>query len=564
MSNILGPYYAPWHRKASYFHWIRDLRPMWVRIHQPSAGDIADVQGASPETLIMLRSWDIDDHNGDRKREVAADPVGAARYHALLWEDKLRALLEEADRDGREVDPSKWYIGLINEPNKDILPQIVRYTKEWLHIARKHQWRLGVGVSSVGNFPKPGEHPNSWDLFKSLENAINNTGSVLIAHEYWLPEGPDFVWVDKHGRERHEAGNTAWRHHSIPLDVRIVIGEAGANGYLWNRHTSSDNGGWQNYRNFGLDAASYAAQVRQYIEGCDKRVEGVLLYMLDHHTDQWQSFDIEPALSELLAIRDARPQVESPFADDPDLPQQPPWTIHMPTIVHDTPKTMFVKAPAGLNVRKGPGTEHPILHKLPYGEKLKITGSFSDWRQVNALQQWVHGEWLSDTEPEPLPTEIEPEPQPVEPTGDKWERSYAFTAGWEGGFQNVRNDKGNWTGGQVGVGELKGTNWGISAASYPHLDIKNLTKEQAKDIFHRDYWIASGAHELDWPGCLIVFDTAILHGVGTAQSWLNEAGPNPLFFAARRLRSYTQSDNWHFWGNAWTRRVADLLEEAAK
>jgi lysozyme family protein len=34
----------------------------------------------------------------------------------------------------------------------------------------------------------------------------------------------------------------------------------------------------------------------------------------------------------------------------------------------------------------------------------------------------------------------------------------------EGGFQNDPDDSGNWTGGKVGVGELKGTKWGICAA----------------------------------------------------------------------------------------------------
>lgn len=33
----------------------------------------------------------------------------------------------------------------------------------------------------------------------------------------------------------------------------------------------------------------------------------------------------------------------------------------------------------------------------------------------------------------------------------------------EGGFQCDPKDRGNWTGGRVGVGELKGTNRGIAA-----------------------------------------------------------------------------------------------------
>jgi lysozyme family protein len=32
------------------------------------------------------------------------------------------------------------------------------------------------------------------------------------------------------------------------------------------------------------------------------------------------------------------------------------------------------------------------------------------------------------------------------------------------------------------------TKWGISQRAYPDIDIKNLTKEQAKEIYKRDYW----------------------------------------------------------------------------
>ena len=44
----------------------------------------------------------------------------------------------------------------------------------------------------------------------------------------------------------------------------------------------------------------------------------------------------------------------------------------------------------------------------------------------------------------------------------------------EGGFTNDPNDRGNWTSGKIGVGELKGTKYGISAMAYPLEDIKNI------------------------------------------------------------------------------------------
>jgi len=59
----------------------------------------------------------------------------------------------------------------------------------------------------------------------------------------------------------------------------------------------------------------------------------------------------------------------------------------------------------------------------------------------------------------------------------------------EGGFTDDPDDHGNWTGGEIGVGILKGTKWGISAKSYPTLDIKNLTRPMAIKIYLNDFWL---------------------------------------------------------------------------
>jgi len=47
---------------------------------------------------------------------------------------------------------------------------------------------------------------------------------------------------------------------------------------------------------------------------------------------------------------------------------------------------------------------------------------------------------------------------------------------WEGGYINDIDDAG---------GETK---YGITKRQYPNIDIKNLTKDQAIEIYHNDYW----------------------------------------------------------------------------
>lgn len=63
--------------------------------------------------------------------------------------------------------------------------------------------------------------------------------------------------------------------------------------------------------------------------------------------------------------------------------------------------------------------------------------------------------------------------------------SLAFTLKYEGGYSSNRKDPGNWTGGKVGAGVLKGTKYGIAAHSYPNLDIKNLTLDDVKPIYEK-------------------------------------------------------------------------------
>lgn len=56
----------------------------------------------------------------------------------------------------------------------------------------------------------------------------------------------------------------------------------------------------------------------------------------------------------------------------------------------------------------------------------------------------------------------------------------------EGGYQNFKNDGGNWSSKKVGVGTMcGGTKYGIACAYNPGVNIKALTKEQAASIYSK-------------------------------------------------------------------------------
>lgn len=142
----------------------------------------------------------------------------------------------------------------------------------------------------------------------------------------------------------------------------------------------------------------------------------------------------------------------------------------------------------------------------------------------------------------------------------------------EGGYSNNKNDPG---------GETK---YGISKRSYPALNIKDLTREMAKAIYLKDFWLPLGedAH----PAIKYqAFDFAVNSGIQTAIRKLQQAigvaddghfGPisratlnampasTVLFlYNDKRIEFYTSLSTFPTFGKGWMRRVAKNLKYAA-
>lgn len=86
----------------------------------------------------------------------------------------------------------------------------------------------------------------------------------------------------------------------------------------------------------------------------------------------------------------------------------------------------------------------------------------------------------------------------------------------EGGFTLNPVDSGNWTQPNC-TGILKGTKYGIAARFFPNLDIKNLTLNQARQIYFEKYYLPmnlEGIH--DELSVLHIFDFGINAGKGIA------------------------------------------------
>lgn len=156
---------------------------------------------------------------------------------------------------------------------------------------------------------------------------------------------------------------------------------------------------------------------------------------------------------------------------------------------------------------------------------------------------------------------------------NKFDKCMEFVFEQEGGYVNHPRDPG---------GE---TNFGISKRSHPGEDIKNMTRERAREIYRTGYWNTTQAGLLPLPFALLVFDGAVNSGPYRSKCWLQEGlgvavdgvvGPNTIAAAEEyasseytievicdiRLRFLSQSKNWDAFGRGWTNRVHDLKDKA--
>lgn len=146
--------------------------------------------------------------------------------------------------------------------------------------------------------------------------------------------------------------------------------------------------------------------------------------------------------------------------------------------------------------------------------------------------------------------------------------------GSEGGYVNNPADPG---------GE---TNWGIAKRSYPNVDIKNLTREGAIQIYHDDFWMRIGGDTLKPAVTFQLLDAAVNHGIGNAIRMLQRAagvlddghiGPVTMAsinamdvndvvmrFNAERIEFYTRLATFATFGRGWCNRVAANLRYGSK
>jgi lysozyme family protein len=149
-----------------------------------------------------------------------------------------------------------------------------------------------------------------------------------------------------------------------------------------------------------------------------------------------------------------------------------------------------------------------------------------------------------------------------------FEKAVAFVLQQEGGIANLSGDSGGLT------------KFGISKRNHPALDIVNLTKEQAIQIYRMEYWKNLRCDQLPNGLDLLVFDAAANEGPARAAKMLQAVlkvtedgvvGPSTIEAAqkgtnivtdylAQRMYQYALIPEVTNFGRGWFRRLAQAAQ----
>jgi lysozyme family protein len=139
----------------------------------------------------------------------------------------------------------------------------------------------------------------------------------------------------------------------------------------------------------------------------------------------------------------------------------------------------------------------------------------------------------------------------------------AVNAAFEAALEKTLKYEGGYVKDDAGKGE---SNFGINKSANPDVDVKNLTKEKARELYKKRYWDAIGGDALaakDPALATIAFDTAVNMGVSKASQLIAQSKGDPSAMLSMRQQHYDNliKDNpkkFAPYEKGWKDRVADL------
>ena len=139
----------------------------------------------------------------------------------------------------------------------------------------------------------------------------------------------------------------------------------------------------------------------------------------------------------------------------------------------------------------------------------------------------------------------------------------AVNAAFEAALEKTLKYEGGYVKDDAGKGE---SNFGINKSANPDVDVKNLTKEKARELYKKRYWDAIGGDALaakDPALATIAFDTAVNMGVSKASQLIAQSKGDPSAMLSMRQQHYDNlikenPKKFAPFEKGWKDRVADL------
>ena len=140
-----------------------------------------------------------------------------------------------------------------------------------------------------------------------------------------------------------------------------------------------------------------------------------------------------------------------------------------------------------------------------------------------------------------------------------FEKALKFVLRWEGGYVNNPNDQGGAT--NKGITQNTYNAW-LQSQGKPSKDVKNITDAEVRDIYHKNYWLASGCDKMTPVLAVLCFDTAVNMGVSRANEFLEAANwsDTNLFILARaeKYNEFAKNASQRGFLHGWLNRLFDL------
>lgn len=138
------------------------------------------------------------------------------------------------------------------------------------------------------------------------------------------------------------------------------------------------------------------------------------------------------------------------------------------------------------------------------------------------------------------------------------------SAGFDSAVARVFKHEGGYSDSDGNTGNP--VNFGINQKANPDIDVKNLTKEQAAEIYRTRYWNAIGGDTLAPELQGTALDAAVNQGPGNARKWLRESGGDVGKFNQLRRAHYEDllaKPEYSRFRKSWMNRLESYEKQAA-